>query len=60
MAHETLDQIAAYGAAKLPINRDALPEEALSVNGRGPDVELDDPTDGPEPISGDWTASSPD
>jgi cell division protease FtsH len=60
MAHETLDQIAAYGAAKLPINRDALPEEALSVNGRGPDVELLDPADGPEPISGDWTASSPD
>jgi cell division protease FtsH len=60
MAHETLDQIAAYGAAKLPINRDALPAEALSVNGRGPDVELDDPADGPEPISGDWTPSSPD
>jgi cell division protease FtsH len=60
MAHETLDQIAAYGAAKLPVNRDALPEEALSINGRGPDVELIDPADGPEPISGDWTASSPD
>jgi cell division protease FtsH len=60
MAHETLDQIAAYGAAMLPINRDALPEEAMSVNGRDPDVELIDPADGPEPISGDWTASSPD
>jgi cell division protease FtsH len=60
MAHETLDQIAAYGAAMLPINRDALPAEAMSVNGRAPDVELVDPADGPEPISGDWTSSSPD
>ena len=48
MAHETLDQIAAYGAAKLPINREALPEEAMSVNGSAPDLDL---RDGPEPIA---------
>jgi cell division protease FtsH len=48
MAHETLDQIAAYGAAGLPLNREALPEEAISVNGAVPVL---DPHDGPEPIA---------
>jgi cell division protease FtsH len=48
MAHETLDQIAAYQAAGLPVNRDALPKEAISVNGTSPDF---DPSDGPELIS---------
>jgi cell division protease FtsH len=48
IAHETLDQIAAYRAAGLPINREALPEDAISVNGSSPDL---DPRDGPEPIA---------
>jgi cell division protease FtsH len=48
MAHETLDQIAAYGAAGLPLNREALADEAMSVNGAAPVL---DPHDGPEPIS---------
>jgi cell division protease FtsH len=48
IAHETLDQIAAYGAAGLPLNRAALPEEAISVNGAVPVL---DPNDGPEPIA---------
>jgi cell division protease FtsH len=47
MAHETLDQTAAYAAAGLPVNRDALPGDAVSVNGSSPDL---DPHDGPEPI----------
>ena len=51
MAHETLDQHAAYDAAGLPINREAQPEEKLSINGRIPDL---DPKDGPEPIGGGW------
>jgi cell division protease FtsH len=46
MAHETLDQVAAYGAAGLPPNRAA--EEAISVNGV---VPVPDPHDGPEPIA---------
>ncbi|HEY3776141.1 MAG TPA: ATP-dependent zinc metalloprotease FtsH [Solirubrobacteraceae bacterium] len=48
MSHETLDQIAAYAAAGLPLNRAAQPEGSLSVNGSEPDL---DPHDGPEPIS---------
>jgi cell division protease FtsH len=48
MAHETLDQIAAYAAAGLPLNRAALPDSAVSVNGSDPDL---DPHDGPPPIS---------
>ena len=44
MAHETLDQIAAYGAAKLPLSRAGEPE----ANGTVilPDA---DPHDGPLP-----------
>ena len=44
VAHETLDQLAAYAAAGLPHNPEALPEEAGSVNGATapmPDVDLD-------------------
>ena len=48
MAHETLDQIAAYAAAGLPVNREAIPEDAVSVNGAPPAL---DPRDGPEPIA---------
>jgi cell division protease FtsH len=48
MAHETLDQTAAYEAAGLPLNRDALLDTSVSVNGSEPDL---DPHDGPEPIS---------
>jgi cell division protease FtsH len=52
MAHETLDQHAAYDAAGLSLNRDALPQEALSVNGLAPGL---DPEEGPELVGGDWS-----
>jgi cell division protease FtsH len=48
MAHETLDQIAAYSAAGLPLNREAQSGTAVSINGSEADL---DPRDGPEPIS---------
>jgi cell division protease FtsH len=48
IAHETLDQIAAYAAAGLPINREAQSEDAASV--LAPGVPTVDPHDGPEPI----------
>jgi cell division protease FtsH len=47
MAHETLDQHAAYGAAGLPINREPQSDKGVSVNGSAPDL---DPRDGPELI----------
>jgi cell division protease FtsH len=47
MAHETLDQHAAYSAAGLPLNRENQSEKGVSVNGSAPDL---DPHDGPEPI----------
>ncbi|MGH2909687.1 MAG: hypothetical protein ACRDK8_10365, partial [Solirubrobacteraceae bacterium] len=48
MAHETLDQIAAYSAAGLSLNREAQSDTAISINGSEADL---DPHDGPEPIS---------
>ena len=44
MAHETLDQVAAYGAAKLPLNRAAQPGANGTVI-----VPDQDPHDGPLP-----------
>ena len=49
LAHETLDQKAAYAAAGLPINREAQPEDAPPVV--APAVALLDPHDGPPPTS---------
>ena len=48
MAHETLDQTAAYAAAGLSRNRDAQPAEAISVTGSTAEL---DPREGPEPIA---------
>jgi cell division protease FtsH len=48
MLHETLDQVAAYAAAGLPLNRDQQPAAAVSVV--APGVPVTDPHDGPEPI----------
>ncbi|HLI59392.1 MAG TPA: ATP-dependent zinc metalloprotease FtsH [Solirubrobacteraceae bacterium] len=47
MAHETLDQLAAYEAAGLPLNREAQPEPEVTV----PAEPVLDPRDGPEPIA---------
>ena len=46
MAHETLDQVAAYRAAQMPLNRDADPLQNGTII-----VPPINPADGPEPIS---------
>ncbi len=50
MAHETLDQHAAYGAAGLPVNRDAAPADAPPLIAP---TTVVDPLNGSEPAASD-------